>query len=333
MTASPKTEPALSSSLAANTYTGNTTINQGWLDVGASGPAGTGRTIFVAAGAGVRFTTVTNALLNRLDQTSNEFTVISSATGRTSSNSNDLDFSSATGANLPNAFFGGSVGNNSPTVYSGTLTPASDNYRLGSVFGGGVFFMNNSAAMTGSQGLIVGGNTELIGAKTFTGDTVVRAGFRLGLAAFTGSSDALGLQNSVLDTTASGGTIWLETPANTPTGAVLTTSATFGGLKGNKDLSSVVNASQGGNNTGATAVTSITGFTLNLGTGNTVTYSGAIGGFGAGEWRTQRGASTLTKTGDGTQILTGSAPIPAPPPSTAARWIWEPPVRSPPALR
>ena len=50
----------------AKTYTGNTTVNQGWLDFGASGPAGIGSHNLRRSRRWVRFTTVTNALLNRL---------------------------------------------------------------------------------------------------------------------------------------------------------------------------------------------------------------------------------------------------------------------------
>jgi autotransporter-associated beta strand protein len=167
--------------------------------------------------------------------------------------------------------------------------------------------MNNNAAMTGSQGLIVDGGVMLIGAKTFTGDTVIRSGSKLGLSAFTGGSDALALQNSVLDTAASGGTIWLEaTGAGSITGAAPTTSATFGGLSGNKNLSAVITAADAGNNVYGQAVTAITGFTLNPGTGITASYSGSIGGFGTGASGGTGGDMTLTKTGAGTQILSGN---------------------------
>ena len=45
---------------------------------------------------------------------------------------------------------------------------------------------------------------------------------------------------------------------------------------------------------------------MNVGTGKTCTYSGAIGGFGTGASGGTSGASTLTKTGLGTQTLSGT---------------------------
>ena len=78
-----------------------------------------------ATGTGVRFNALSNTFLNRIVETSAEITVM------TGSVSNNLDFSSSTGANLPNAFLGTWASNGAKMEYSGTLTPASDAYRLG----------------------------------------------------------------------------------------------------------------------------------------------------------------------------------------------------------
>ena len=55
---------------------------------------------------------------------------------------------------------------------------------------------------------------------------------------------------------------------------------------------------RGGNNESNLAATAVTGFTLNPGTGKSCTYSGIIANFAP--------ATTLTKTGQGTQTLSGA---------------------------
>jgi autotransporter-associated beta strand protein len=68
------------------------------------------------------------------------------------------------------------------------------------------------------------------------------------------------------------------------------TSPTFGGLNGSKNLASLFNSSTGGYG-------SVTNVTLNPGTGASHSYSGVIADGATG--------MTLTKTGAGTQTLTG----------------------------
>jgi autotransporter-associated beta strand protein len=79
-------------------------------------------------------------------------------------------------------------------------------------------------------------------------------------------------------------------------------------LKGSRNLLSAF-SNTAGNNEALLARTDVTGFTLNVNTALTHTYSGSIGGFGVGTTGTSPnfvgGNSTLTKTGEGTQILTG----------------------------
>ena len=86
----------------------------------------------------------------------------------------------------------------------------------------------------------------------------------------------LALQNSAADTSG-GGNITLSG----------ITTATFGGLIGSKDLSSVI----------TTGYSGLTALTLNPGTGTTHDYSGVIANGSAN--------MTLTKTGSGTQVLSG----------------------------
>ncbi|MEI6070989.1 MAG: autotransporter-associated beta strand repeat-containing protein [Verrucomicrobiae bacterium] len=110
------------------------------------------------------------------------------------------------------------------------------------------------------------GTWTLSAANTYSGNTLVSAGV-LALG------DALALQNSAIDTTGTG-TITL-TGYTTPT---------IGGLTGSRDLASVLT-------TGYSAVTNLT-----LNPGASITYSGAIA----------NGPMALTKTGAGTQILSGT---------------------------
>jgi autotransporter-associated beta strand protein len=118
------------------------------------------------------------------------------------------------------------------------------------------------------------GNLSLGGANTFAGATTVSAGLLT-------LSNSLALQNSALDTTAS-------IASSSATTGLKTTVATltFGGLSGDKDLVSLFNAGNG--------YSSVTTLTLNP--GRTVSYSGAIA----------NGAMNLTKSGAGTQTLSGT---------------------------
>ena len=277
-----------------NTYTGSTYVNQGVLDFGSTTPSGSGANVFVAPGAIVKFNTPTQALIDRIAITNEEIGI------RIGSTANNFSF-----AALPNAFLSNWAGNGAKMDYSGTLTPAADAYRLGFTAQGGLLGITGTAPMTGTQGLIVGGGSvELVGPKTFSGNTFVRNGARLGIAATTGDAGvAYCLQNSALDTgtTANTGTIWFESIlfSGAPiTGAVFTNSAVFGGLIGSRNLASVYSTTTGANNGAATAVGFITGFTLNTGAGKTHSYSGVISNFATG--------TTITKTGDGTQVFAGA---------------------------
>jgi autotransporter-associated beta strand protein len=288
----------LALSNASNAWNGNTVINGGILDLAGMTNvnlgAGVGvRDITVAAGAAVRFNALSNAFLNRIVETASEIGVMTGTTA------NNLDFSSSTGANLPNAFLGNWAGNGAKMTYTGILTPASDNYRLGAKGSSGLLGISGTNMLTGTQGLIVGQTgasgirVNLAGAQDFTGDTVINTGSRLTVG------NNLALQNSVLDVGTAGGNFSLAagTNAGRITGETAAPSPTFGGLKGSRNLLAVFSAS-GGNNETNLAATAVTGFTLNPGTGKTCEYSGVIADFGP--------ATTLTKTGEGVQILQGT---------------------------
>ena len=286
----------------ASAWNGNTDIQGGILDFGGIANAniggGSGRNITVAAGAGVRFNALNNTLLNRLVETDAEITVMTGTTA------NNLDFSSSAGANLPNAFLGNWAGNGAKCEYSGILTPASDAYRLGAKGSSGLLGIVGANKLTGARGLIVGGTggsgirVELAAAQDFTGDTVIRTGARL----FLGNN--LALQNSALNLGTGSDTLTgtFSCSAGTGTGPITgdaaSPSPTFGGLKGSRNLLTAYNATSAGNNASVLAATNVTGFTLNVGAGSTCAYAGVITNFAPG--------TTLTKTGEGTQILSGA---------------------------
>ena len=317
---------------ASSSWSGNTTVSGGILHLGGINLAniggGSGRNISVAADAGIGINTLNNAALNRIVETTAEISVL------TGGHNNALDFSSGTGATLNNAFLGSSFTNGGKAELGGIITMAN-NYRLGAPSGlqNGTLGIKDTSLLSGSNGLIIGGNrVVIVGNHTFTGDTTLRDGARLGLAGRDADGVSLrnnsnALQNSVLDLggLAATGQIFLEagTTAGPITGATTsangaTKSATFGGLKGSRNLYSAFLFTGPGNNTSATTAANITGFTLNPGTGVTASYSGAIGGFGVGASGSTGGASTLTKSGDGIQFLEGVTPTPVPPPSVAA---------------
>ena len=107
-------------------------------------------------------------------------------------------------------------------------------------------------------------------ANTFSGDTFLQSGtLRLG--------NNLALQNSGLDTSGAG--VLTLSSVTTPT---------LGGLIGSTNVASVI----------TTGYSSVTALTLNPQSGKSYTYSGNIGNGAAG--------MTLTKSGSGTQILSGS---------------------------
>ena len=124
------------------------------------------------------------------------------------------------------------------------------------------------------------GTWTVSGANTHTGTTTVAAGTLV-------LSNSLALQNSTLDTTAS-------IPGTATAGLKTTvTTLTLGGLTGNKNVaatSGVFTTTDGG-------YVSVTALTLNPGTGAAPSYAGIIADGVLG--------MTLTKSGAGTQTLTG----------------------------
>ncbi|MEP2777514.1 MAG: autotransporter-associated beta strand repeat-containing protein [Luteolibacter sp.] len=136
------------------------------------------------------------------------------------------------------------------------------------------------SVISGSGGIIkTGGGTAILsGANTYTGNTTVSAGVL-------SVTNALALQNSALHTT--------NSIAGTATAGLKTNQTTLqlGGLIGDKNLASVFTTASGG-------YSGVTALTLNPGSGVTNSYSGIIANGAAG--------MSLTKTGAGSQILTGA---------------------------
>jgi fibronectin-binding autotransporter adhesin len=129
---------------------------------------GTGVSVSVATGAAdAAGYAINQAFLARITSTSTGSAALAI------SSANNLDFSSATGANLPNVSLG-AVGNAS---FTGTLTPYGNPYLLGG--GGGTLTLPN-VQLTGTNSvMVVGpGTVAPTGANTYTGITTITAGGR-----------------------------------------------------------------------------------------------------------------------------------------------------------
>ncbi len=266
---------------AAPTYGGSTTVESGAvLQLGTVSIAGLapGRTILVETGGTIIRTTLDNAFLSRMVETSNFISLnISGASA------NSVDFSKGgLGAYLPNASLGGYTQNNGNSTFTGTFTPADDVYRLGDqrlTFGNSsTLHLSNNNALTGNRSLVVHGRTSLNGTNDFTGDTTIlppAAGAIVSL--FLGNN--LAMQNSALDTGTSGGLVGLNAGITLPT---------LGGLKGSRNLAAVITGNY----------TAMTGIILNPAQDKNHVYSGAIANGALG--------TTLTKNGLGSQTLAGA---------------------------
>ncbi len=156
-----------------------------------------------------------------------------------------------------------------------------------------------SGVISGGLNLVKrgGGDQILSGVNTFTGTTSIN---NVGTTATLTLGNPLALQNSALNLNTASGTA--GTTAGTATTGLRTTvtALTLGGLFGTQDLASVFRQDSTGGPGGTTALggySGVTALTLNPAAGVTRTYTAIIADGAAG--------MTLTKTGAGTQVISG----------------------------
>jgi len=190
-------------------------------------------------------------------------------------NSGNLTFSPNLGTTQSG---GGSIGSNVQNVRiagasGGTFNWSQSINNSGTITNSFNGTTTISGSITSASRLVqnsTSGTFTISAVNTFTGDTFIQSGtLTLG--------NNLALQNSGVDTSGAG-----------EINATSRTALTFGGLIGSKDVASVITTNYSG----------IGGLTLNPQSGKSYTYSGNIA----------NGAlnMTLTKSGSGTQVLSGS---------------------------
>ena len=177
--------------------------------------------------------------------------------------------------NTTNFTFGGATIDSdvAPTANPGTTTSAQ--------ITGAISLVKNGAATFTLGGILTNGAAAQ--GNTYTGDTTVLGGILV-------LGESLSIRNSALDTQVS---ITGDADNGLRAGIDGTgvTTLTIGGLKGDKNFADVFTTTTGG-------YSGLTALTLNPGSSVTNNFSGDIGD-GAG-------AMTLTKTGAGTQTLSGA---------------------------
>lgn len=258
-----------------NTLTMNTAGSSFSLFQINTGTARLGVNDALPTGAGVTFATATTAILNLNGKTQALGAAITVA-----GTAGTVTISDTVGGLLK---LGGNVVQNvtsSPTVNISApldLNGATRNFQLNNP-SGVVTVSGPISNSTGTAGIGKTGTTgELIlsGVNTFNGNTTVTAGLLT-------IGNSLALQNSTLATTGSIASTGVTNGLKTTV-----TNITLGGLSGDKNLTSLFDASNG--------YGTVTNVTLNPGTGTDITYTGVIADGAAG--------MTLTKTGAGKQTL------------------------------
>jgi autotransporter-associated beta strand protein len=302
--------------IAANnpTYTGNFIVTGGNLQIGNNGGLGdagsgtvtlSGTGAFAVRRAGTSSLMLSNTITGtgnvnfQLGNNSNQTTQVTINKSNTYIGTTTMNPAAANGVGIVNLGVSNGLSTNSVLTIGNTgasvqtFNLAGFNQTLGGLatatggsatnsrvtLGAGTLTINDGTNCTFAGEISGPGNVVKQGASTWTlssantysGVTTVNAGT---LAV----SNNLALQNSALNTSGAG-TVSLGSGVTTPS---------FGGLSGTNDLSSVITSNY----------SLVTGLTLNPGTGVTNTYSGNI----------TNGATsmTLTKTGAGTQILSGT---------------------------
>jgi autotransporter-associated beta strand protein len=217
-----------------------------------------------------------------LDNSSGAAINTSSTNPRMTWNSN-FTFIGSNGADSDLNLGTGAVANATTSIVS--VANAATTLTVGGVISGaggltkagaGALTLSGNNSYTGNT-TVSAGTLTLSGANTGTGTTMVSGGQIL-------MTNALALQNSAYNTTGSNGTtIGLDVSSGLNSGTL-----TLGGLSGNVNLASAITAGYTG---------SVTGLTLNPSAGFSNTYGGVISN--------GSGATTLTKSGGGTQVLSG----------------------------
>jgi fibronectin-binding autotransporter adhesin len=263
---------------ATNTYRGTTSINAGVLR-GIDGVGISGSNVILAGGVWESGTSITRGLGTGANQVQ-----------LTNANSGSSGFSSANAAGMTVAIGGTAT----PTA----LTFGAANFTMNTLAlnattaTGPLAFVNPLNTGTGARGIFVGANTATVSGSISgtSGEPFTKSGAGTLVLSASNSfnnpfviaggtlrlTNSLALQNSPLDTSGAGRV------------ELTVTAPTFGGLAGPTDLATEISSGYGG----------VTGLTLNVASGTTHTYTGAIADGAAG--------MTVTKTGSGTQILAGA---------------------------
>jgi len=267
----------------ANTHTGQLSIQQGTVKLGASGVLPDANAIQMGVNASTTGTTID---LNGFSETVGNLAIGGaggtnnpSAAGLVHSIVNTGTAGAVLTLNGSFAYNTGTTNQNAQAVISADLNTgtSSRNLTVGDSTHASAATVDLliSGSIVGANGFnkAGAGTLALSAANTFTGVTRPGTGILM-------LQNNLALQNSPVNLeTASTGTISLDTGITTPT---------FGGLRGERDLSTVITS----------GYSSVTQITLNPGIGSTSTYSGVIADGAAG--------MNVAKTGVGTQVLTGT---------------------------
>ncbi|HYO09268.1 MAG TPA: autotransporter-associated beta strand repeat-containing protein [Tepidisphaeraceae bacterium] len=271
-----------------NTYSGTTTITAGHINYATegslSGLAANSITVGPAGSIGYAGTINDSTFAGKINAASTGTIAISNA-----QQGQNFDFTSLALAPVSNMSLGAPAG--ATIVYSGTITPKANTYRIG---GGGGIFLYSGSAITGANSLVVGpaggstGDVVLPQDNTYTGTTTVNAGSRLFLGASTATAaiatGSVGTGNVLLD-----GQLYLNrtgsyTFANNVTGtgdliraAMSQTTTTTMSITGNVSVGGLY-MDRGGD---AVTITQVDGGTLTVSTRMANISNGGTGGVAA----------------------------------------------------
>ena len=267
---------------AANTYSGNTTINGGGILFAAPNTiGGTGQSVLVNSGgvaaAGPTYTNLMTTFFNRIDPNSAGVLAI------TANSAENIDFSAL-------GFGAASFGAGTNVTYTGIFTPANNTYMLGG--GGGTLTLPNTNAITGSASLIAGGaggGAVVLGSTNdFTGSVTIRNNTALSIsnpASIGTGQDPISFNGGILQITGTtpftlsrpltiglgGGTVRVDNAA----GATLTGGFTNANAGGNNAFfkTGLGNLTLTGNNDNGSNSIFVNQGTLTVGQDTTVTSS------------------------------------------------------------